>query len=42
MEEEYAALLANQTWELVPLPPGANVLENDSLYIRANPRRVAK
>jgi hypothetical protein len=25
MEEEYAALLANQTWELVPWPPGSNV-----------------
>ncbi|WVZ97604.1 LOW QUALITY PROTEIN: hypothetical protein U9M48_043124 [Paspalum notatum var. saurae] len=26
MEEEYAALLANQTWDLVPCPPGGNVV----------------
>ncbi|WVZ85083.1 LOW QUALITY PROTEIN: hypothetical protein U9M48_032040 [Paspalum notatum var. saurae] len=26
MEEEYAALLANQTWDLVPCPPGGNVI----------------
>ncbi|WVZ87057.1 LOW QUALITY PROTEIN: hypothetical protein U9M48_033752 [Paspalum notatum var. saurae] len=26
MEEEYAALLANQTWDLVPPPPGGNVV----------------
>jgi hypothetical protein len=24
--EEYAALVANQTWDLVPCPPGANVV----------------
>jgi transposase InsO family protein len=26
MEEEYAALVANQTWDLVPRPPGTDVI----------------
>jgi hypothetical protein len=26
MEEEYAVLVANQTWDLVPHPPGTNVV----------------
>jgi hypothetical protein len=26
MEEEYEALLSNRTWDLVPRPPGANVI----------------
>jgi hypothetical protein len=26
MEEDYAALIANQTWDLVPRPPGTNVV----------------
>jgi hypothetical protein len=26
MEQEYAALVANQTWDLVPRPPGTNVV----------------
>ena len=26
MQEEYGALLANQTWDLVPLSPGSNIV----------------
>jgi hypothetical protein len=26
MEEEFQALVSNNTWELVPLPPGAHVI----------------
>jgi hypothetical protein len=26
MKEEYVALLANQTWDLVPRPPGSNIV----------------
>ena len=26
MEDEYSALLGNNTWELVPHPPGANIV----------------
>jgi hypothetical protein len=26
MEEEYEALLSNRTWDLVPQPPGANII----------------
>jgi hypothetical protein len=26
MEEEYTALLGNQTWDLVPRPPGSNIV----------------
>jgi histone deacetylase 1/2 len=26
MEEEYTTLLANQTWDLVPRPPGSNIV----------------
>jgi histone deacetylase 1/2 len=32
MEEEYAALLANQTWDLVPQPPGSNVVTDKWIW----------
>jgi hypothetical protein len=32
MEEEYAALLANHTWDLVPCPPGTNVATGKWLF----------
>jgi histone deacetylase 1/2 len=32
MEEEYGALIANQTWYLVPPPPRANIVSSKWLY----------
>jgi hypothetical protein len=32
MEEKYAALLANHTWDLVPCPPGTNVVTSKWLF----------
>jgi hypothetical protein len=32
MEEEYAALMSNGTWDLVPLPRGANVVTGKWIF----------
>ena len=32
MEEEHAALLRNHTWDLVPLPPRANVVTGKWIF----------
>jgi hypothetical protein len=32
MEEEYEALLSNSTWDLVPLPSGANVITSKWIF----------
>ena len=32
MEEEYGALIANQTWDLMPPPPHANIVSGKWLH----------
>jgi hypothetical protein len=32
MQEEYSALLANRTWDLVPPPPGANIVTGKWIF----------
>ena len=32
MKEEYGALIANQTWDLMPPPPHANIVSGKWLY----------
>jgi histone deacetylase 1/2 len=32
MEEEYAALLTNQTWDLVPRSPGSNIVTGNWIW----------
>jgi hypothetical protein len=32
MEEEYEALVSNSTWDLVPQPPGANVVTGKWIF----------
>jgi hypothetical protein len=32
MQDEYRALMSNRTWELVPRPPGANIVSGKWLF----------
>jgi hypothetical protein len=32
MQDEYKALMSNRTWELVPRPPGANIVTGKWMF----------
>jgi hypothetical protein len=32
MEEEFAALIANNTWDLVPYPVGSNIITDKWIF----------
>jgi hypothetical protein len=34
MREEFSALLQNDTWQLVPRPPGANIVSVSGFFVK--------